>query len=144
MISWIVWIWDQYMQLHAKPKIKTAYLCLPCTATVSFVYKIHVLQLDSYHGICAQESFTSTLNGSHSRRYTALGVYETYGCLINVGKADWIGCCHVTVQGTTWIVQHYSLNLTFSFLNRISLLLISSTYSVVLTRLSGPRSRHKL
>ena len=34
-----------------------------------------------------------------------------------------------------------SLNLNFSFLNRISLLLISSSYSIGLTRLGGPRSR---
>ena len=34
-----------------------------------------------------------------------------------------------------------SLNLNFSFLNWISLLLISSSYPIVLTRLGGPRSR---
>ena len=34
-----------------------------------------------------------------------------------------------------------SLNLNFSFLNRISLLVILSSYPVVLTRLGGPRSR---
>ena len=34
-----------------------------------------------------------------------------------------------------------SLNFNFSFLNRISLLLISSSYPVVITRLGGPRSR---
>ena len=34
-----------------------------------------------------------------------------------------------------------SLNLNFSFVNRISLLLISSSYPIVLTRLGGSRSR---
>ena len=50
-------------------------------------------------------------------------------CRLRRAKADWIGCCHMTVQGTTWLAQRYSLNLNFSFLNWILLLLISSSYS---------------
>ena len=56
-------------------------------------------------------------------------------------KAEWIGCCHVTLQETKWLAQRHSLNLNFSVLNRISVLLISSSYSIVLKRLSGPRSQ---
>ena len=59
-------------------------------------------------------------------------------------KANWIGCCNVIGQGATWLAQCYSLNLNFSFFNRISLLLISSSYSIVLMRLSGPHSRPKV
>ena len=44
------------------------------------------------------------------------------------GKADWIGCCYVTVQGAMWLAQHYSINLNFSFLDRILLLFIWSSY----------------
>ena len=40
-----------------------------------------------------------------------------------------------------WLAKHLSLNLNFSFLNWISLLLIPSSYLIVLTRLGGPRSR---
>ena len=40
-----------------------------------------------------------------------------------------------------WLAKRLSLNLNFSFLNRISLLLILSSYPIVLTRLGGPRSR---
>ena len=43
-----------------------------------------------------------------------------------------------------WLVQHYSLNFNFSFLKRISLLLISSSYSIVLTKLSVARSTPKV
>ena len=42
---------------------------------------------------------------------------------------------------TLWLAKRLSLNLNFSFLNRISLLLISSSYPIVLTRLGGPLSR---
>ena len=54
-------------------------------------------------------------------------------------KTDWSGCCQMTVQGALWLAKRLSLNLNFSFLNRISLLLISSSYPIVLTRLGGPR-----
>ena len=37
-----------------------------------------------------------------------------------------------------WLAKHLSRNLHFSFLNRISLLLISGGYPIVLTRLGGP------
>ena len=37
-----------------------------------------------------------------------------------------------------WLAKRVSLNLNFSFLNRISLLLILSSYPIVLTRLGGP------
>ena len=53
-------------------------------------------------------------------------------------KTDWSGCCQMTVQGALWLAKHLSLNLNFSFLNRISLLLISSSYPIVLMRLGGP------
>ena len=43
-------------------------------------------------------------------------------------------------QGLKRAVTH-SINSNFSFLNRISLLLISSRYLVALIRLSGPRNR---
>ena len=56
-------------------------------------------------------------------------------------KTDWNGCCQTAVQGALWLAKRFSLNLNFSFLNRISLLLISSSYPIVLTRLGGPRSR---
>ena len=46
--------------------------------------------------------------------------------------------------GTIWLAQRYSLNLNCSFLNRITLRLISSSYSVGLTKLSGLRSRPKV
>ena len=51
-------------------------------------------------------------------------------------EAKWIGGCQGTVQGA----QRYSLNLNFSFLNQISLLVTSSSYSFVLMRLIGPNS----
>ena len=47
-------------------------------------------------------------------------------------------CCQMAVQGALWLAKHLSLNLIFSFLNRISLII--SSYPVVLTRLGGPRS----
>ena len=50
----------------------------------------------------------------------------------------------LTVQGATWSAQPYSLNLNFSFLNRISLLLVSNSYSFVLKRLGGPLFRPKI
>ena len=56
-------------------------------------------------------------------------------------KTDWSGCCQMAVQGALWFTKSLSLNLNFSFLNRISLLVISNSYPVVLTRLGGPRSR---
>ena len=43
--------------------------------------------------------------------------------------------------GGSLVSKLLSLNFNFSFLNRISLLLISSSYPIVLTRLGGPRSR---
>ena len=46
-------------------------------------------------------------------------------------KTDWSGCCQMAL----------SLNLNFSFLNRILLLVISSSYPIGLMRLGGPRSR---
>ena len=45
----------------------------------------------------------------------------------------------MAVQGALWLTKRLSLN--FSFLNRISLLLISSSYPIVLAGLGGPRSR---
>ena len=56
-------------------------------------------------------------------------------------KTDWSGCCQMRVQGVLWLAKRLSLKLKFSFLNRISLLLMSSSYPIVLTRLGGPRSR---
>ena len=53
-------------------------------------------------------------------------------------KTDWSGCCQIAVQGGLWLAKRLSLTLNFSFLNRISLLLIWSTYPIVLTRLGGP------
>ena len=44
-------------------------------------------------------------------------------------------------RGALRLAKQLSLNLNFSFLNRISLLLISSSYSIALTRLGGPHSR---
>ena len=44
-------------------------------------------------------------------------------------------------RGALWLAKRLSLNLNFSFLNRISLLLMPSSYPIVLTRLGGPRSR---
>ena len=56
-------------------------------------------------------------------------------------KTDWSDCCQMAVKGALWLSKRLSLNLNFSFLNRISLLLISSSYPIiVLTRLGGPRS----
>ena len=56
-------------------------------------------------------------------------------------KTDWSACCQKAVQWALWLAKSLSLNLNFSFLNRISLLLISSSYPIVLTRLGGPHSR---
>ena len=47
----------------------------------------------------------------------------------------------MTVQGGLWLAKRLSLNIIICFLNRISLILISSSYPIVLTRLDGPRSR---
>ena len=44
----------------------------------------------------------------------------------------------MAVEGALWLAKRLSLNLNFSFLNRILLFLISSSYPIVLTRLSGP------
>ena len=57
-------------------------------------------------------------------------------------RLNWLLSCDST--GAKWLVQCYSLNLNFSFLNRISLLLISSSYSFDLMRLSGPHARPKV
>ena len=46
----------------------------------------------------------------------------------------------MAVQGALWLAKRLFLNLNFSFLNWISLLLISSSYPIVLTKLSGPHS----
>ena len=59
-------------------------------------------------------------------------------------KDDWIGCCLVTVQKVKWLAKHYSLNHNFSFLNRILLLLISSSYSIVLMKLNELYFRSKV
>ena len=56
-------------------------------------------------------------------------------------KTDWSGCCQMAVQGAFWLTKLLSLNLNFSFINRISLLLISSSYPIALMRLGGARSR---
>ena len=56
----------------------------------------------------------------------------------------WIGCCHWLVDGRTGshvISVTLCLNLNFSFRNRISLLLTSSSYPTVITRLRASRSR---
>ena len=45
------------------------------------------------------------------------------------------------LQEALWLAKHLFLNLNFSFLNRISLLLIPNRYPIVLMRLGGPRSR---
>ena len=34
-------------------------------------------------------------------------------------KTDWSSCCQMTIQGALWLAKHLSLNLNFSFLNRI-------------------------
>ena len=34
-------------------------------------------------------------------------------------KTHWSGCCQMTVQGTLWLAKRLSLNLNFSFFNRI-------------------------
>ena len=47
----------------------------------------------------------------------------------------------LAVQGDLVVSKALSLNLNFSFLNCISLLLISSGYPIGLTRLGGPSSR---
>ena len=47
----------------------------------------------------------------------------------------------MAVQGALCLAKCLSLNLNFSFLNWILLLLISSSYPIVLTRLGGPLSR---
>ena len=39
-------------------------------------------------------------------------------------NTDWSGCSQIAVQGALWLAKRLSLNLNFSFLNRISLLLI--------------------
>ena len=39
-------------------------------------------------------------------------------------KTDWSGYCQMAVQGALWLSKRLSLNLNFSFLHRISLLLI--------------------
>ena len=56
-------------------------------------------------------------------------------------KTNRSSCCQMAVQRALWLAKHFSLNLNFSFLNWILLLLISSSYPIVLTRLGGPRSR---
>ena len=38
-------------------------------------------------------------------------------------KTDWSGCCQMAVQGALWLAKRLTLNLNFSFLNQISLLL---------------------
>ena len=47
----------------------------------------------------------------------------------------------VAARGALWLAKRLSLNRNFSFLNQISLLLISSSYPIVHTMLGGPRSR---
>ena len=59
-------------------------------------------------------------------------IIKSLGLQLRRAKTYWSGCCQMAVL---------SLNLNFSFLSRISLLLISSSYPVVLTSLGGPRSR---
>ena len=49
-------------------------------------------------------------------------------------KNDWSGCCQMAVQAALWLAKHLSLNFNFSFLNRISILLISSSYPIVSSR----------
>ena len=49
-------------------------------------------------------------------------------------KTYWSGC-------SRWQCKAWSLNLNFSFLNHISLLIISSSYSIVFKRLGEPHSR---
>ena len=88
----------------------------------------------------------ASIEGSDCQLHNGDGCSKIYKCKSMTGrlrraKADWIGCCHMTVQE---LAQRYSLNFNFSFLNQISLLLISSRCLIVLTRLSGPRSRHKV
>ena len=57
-------------------------------------------------------------------------------------KTDWSSCYQMAVPGALWLAKRLSFNLNFSFLNRISLLLIWSSYPIVLTRLGGPLSSH--
>ena len=56
-------------------------------------------------------------------------------------KTESSRCCQMAVQGALLLAKRLSLNLYFSFLNRISLLIIWSSYPIVLTRLGGPRFR---
>ena len=53
-------------------------------------------------------------------------------------KTDWSGWCQMVVQGDLWLAKRLSLNLNFSFLNHISLLVILRSYPIVLLRLRGP------
>ena len=72
---------------------------------------------------------------NHLRHEAALigSFYYNYCIELNVWRysfEDWTDCCHMAVKGALWLAK-CSLNLNFSFFNRISLLLISSRYSIV-------------
>ena len=73
--------------------------------------------------------------------YILYKINKSMALQLRRAKTDWNGCCQITVQGTLRLAKCLSLNLNFSFLNWISLFLISSSYPIVLTRLGGPRSR---
>ena len=45
-----------------------------------------------------------------------------------IANTDWNGCCQMAKM---WLAKRVSLNINFNFLNRISLLLISSSYPIV-------------
>ena len=56
-------------------------------------------------------------------------------------QTDCSGCYQIAVHGALWLAERYPLNLNFRFLKLISLLLILTSYSIVLTRLCGLCSR---
>ena len=65
--------------------------------------------------------------------YSAINFFVNFFCICYVksvalqprrAKTDWSDCCQMAVQGILWLAKCLSLNLNFSSLNRISLLLI--------------------
>ena len=53
----------------------------------------------------------------------AFYIIKSVALQLRRAKTDWSGCCQMAVQGALWLAKRLSLNLNFSFLNRISLLL---------------------
>ena len=66
----------------------------------------------------------NTAHAVHQRQTLNAAYYKSVTLQPRRPKTNWSGWCHMAVQGTLWLAKCLFLNLNFSFINWISLLLV--------------------